>query len=777
MPQIAKRSAGTSRGYPPVELAFPVGGIDQSQPRSKQNPLTCTDALNVVGFPPLSDRDGGGKREGSRRAFSDQMTNAGASTRVLGLNAVAGAVANATQAATDALFTIHSFSDKAGYPFPTGSWLPVGGPTTVYQCIDEDPFNTTDYVEAHPAVSGSFGVSEFRVGLESGGGGPASGTLPTVTILYRITGISGGSGDSFDSGGAGDAGAVVPLVPNALSLIVSVYYNVGGGDIFVRDYEASSSSGGDWLMESFQLTQDEVDLIDAAGAWTGNNKIVLAVTAEAAGLSAAAFFDVSTLNMILQDAGGPPPPNYVTPGKVLALQDSQCYVGDLTADSLAGPAVTTLANAYPQIDFWNGLWYCVDGEHSQYIDATPTVTTWTASTAGTIPPGCKLITFYRDRAVLANQASVSSGDTYWFMSAIGDPYDWAYGADDIRPAEDSAVAGTNHFLGKPSDSITALIPWNDDRLIFGGASSIWKLEGDPGYGGVLMNHSQETGVLGPRAWCFDEHNNLWFMGASGLYMNAPDGQPVSVSGRKLYRFLDRLDGKAVQVQLAYNAFKKHIDIFLTPVAAFTSALHIRYDIEAKAFWFLQYASAAMGPYSVCQLSGPADDDRQYLIGGNDGYARRPFDGGKLDADGNIGPTGTVRWGTADDMLRVGTGGIAIESSVRFAPIEYPLGDLEMTAMELIAYGTDNNLPLALPFGPVQWLWLTGDSCGSVASGSLTDAVRNGQWFGPGNVGQQLPVGLRESAGAHQLVVRQHSSSQSWALDRIVCKFQPGARRR
>ena len=74
----------------PVEIPFPVKGIDQSQPRGKQDPLTCVEALNVRGFPPLSDRIGGGKREGTRRAFSDQMTGTGGN-RLLGLSAFASA--------------------------------------------------------------------------------------------------------------------------------------------------------------------------------------------------------------------------------------------------------------------------------------------------------------------------------------------------------------------------------------------------------------------------------------------------------------------------------------------------------------------------------------------------------------------------------------------------------------------------------------------------------------------------------------------------------------
>ena len=776
------------------EIPFPSKGIDQSQPRSKQPPGSCTYGLNVVGFPPLSDRLGGGKREGTRRAFTDSFENiAGRSNQINGLNATPNTASgsNTPSNAVVAPTVIYPNSTEAGYPDPAASWLAVGS-ATLHECTDEvGDYNTTDYAEAQPAVSGSFSVSEFRVGMQSAAGGPAAETLPSVSIAYRVTGVGPGVNESFDSSGSkgGASGLFVlepavetPRVSNGVDvtcsciLVLSLYYNSGGGDVLVRDFELVVNTSGDWTTDGFVLTQAEVDAITAGGAWTGADKLVLGVTASTAGPCGGVFFDVTQLTLSFLGSGGTAPPNYVTPGKVLALLDRKCYVGDLVADTEV-TAATTLAKQHPQIDFYNGLWYCVDGGTQQTIDGTPTVTDWTA-TAGTIPDKCRLVAFYRDRAVLANQVGSSNGDTLYFMSAIGDPYDWRFAADDERPAEVAAVAGTNRFLGKPSDSITALIPWNDDQLIFGCASTMWKMVGDPGYGGTLMNLTQQTGVLGPRSWCFDEFGNLWFMGSGGLYMMTRDGVPLSVSKRRLYRFIDRINGENNLIQMVYDAFSKSIYIFISDVTQGSANLHIRYDLANDAFWFHQYArTGVMGPYSVCTLTGATDDDRRFLIGGADGYIRRPFDGALLDATGNIAPGGTQRWGTADDMLRVGTGGTAFNSVVRYAPVEYPMGNLEYLLTEMVAYGTDNNLPLNLPLGPVNWYVLTSDSASTIEDQQIPDAARSGQWFGPANFGQQLPVGMRVAAGCHQLMLRQQNRDQSWAIDRVVCKFTPGARRR
>lgn len=57
-----------------VVVPFPVKGVDRSLPVSQQPPFTCPDALNVVAFPPLSDRGGGGKRDGTVRESQTLLT-------------------------------------------------------------------------------------------------------------------------------------------------------------------------------------------------------------------------------------------------------------------------------------------------------------------------------------------------------------------------------------------------------------------------------------------------------------------------------------------------------------------------------------------------------------------------------------------------------------------------------------------------------------------------------------------------------------------------------
>lgn len=69
MPLHRTRRQGNTPDPMPVPLVipFPVRGVDHSLPVAQQPPLTCPDALNVVSFPSLSDRGGGGKRDGTSK--------------------------------------------------------------------------------------------------------------------------------------------------------------------------------------------------------------------------------------------------------------------------------------------------------------------------------------------------------------------------------------------------------------------------------------------------------------------------------------------------------------------------------------------------------------------------------------------------------------------------------------------------------------------------------------------------------------------------------------
>lgn len=763
-----------------VRLPYPVRGMDQSMPRCIADPLTAPNIQNCRAFPPYSDRVSGGKRGGTRRAITSQQSGTNR-TRILGLDAkTVGIAAAAPPGASTFLRPISDIAHTAGSVFYVP--IPVGA---MYAAMDEtSPNDFTDFVEL-------IGSATFTVGITNAAA-PAANSSVICRFRWLENSVPGVA--PREDPGPGVSAFTDTMIPSAIGPVTGTASAASETDIpTVGPITGEGETEVGVHTIEFQLLQSAT-LIASTGAMIApaldvwrttempltpaqiasiSDWTVLRIKAIAVGTGTAAnkVFDVTWMEV---EKIPPAPAAAMSKTLVLSLLDNKCYISDLALDGLYGPSVTALLNAYPCIAYFGDSWYCLDGQEGKKITVNgtgaPTVAAW-ANVTGTATLGkCRLCCAYQGRIVIARQEGATPNASLYYMSGKFDPTNWTFGSDDLAPEETGAVAGTNKFTGQPADEIVALIPWGDDMLLFMGGSTIWAMAGDPGFQGVVKCISRQTGIIGQRAWAFDEWGNLWFVGSGGLYKMAMGGPPVPVSGRRLYRNLDRLDGNNNLVQLAYDAFEKVLRIFITPTDTTLAGGHIVYDVVADSFVSFDVYPSRMGPWSVCQLSGQHPDDRRFLIGGDDGYMRRPFDGGLLTAAGIFAASGTARYGVADDMLRPGTGGEAIECAVRYAPIEYPGGEKRLMAMGLFAVGTDPNLPVQLPISAVTWYWLTGDSLTTVAE--QANYVATGTWFGPSNVGRQGKVGLRRAAAAHGLMIRHHSSTHSWAIDAVYADFQP-----
>ncbi len=390
-------------------------------------------------------------------------------------------------------------------------------------------------------------------------------------------------------------------------------------------------------------------------------------------------------------------------------------------------------------------WYTVNSVESLIVDPLNlTAAPWANSiTAGTLPLNCALAATYRGRIVIAKQPNNGS---IWYMSRTLNPLDFDFNAEPLATA---AYAGTNSAIGQPGDTIIALIPHLDDYLLFGCSRSLWFMEGDPGYQGTVQNLARSVGVLGPRAWTFDESERLWFMGNSGLYvLEQIPGRPQLVSGVKLRGILDRVDADTTLIQLAYDAFDKYIYIFLTPADGVSPGIHVCYDTRTGDItdgWFLDQYPLGIGPWAAAEIRGAADANRRVLLAGDDGWVRKHSD------------------------LAFDDDGTAINAYFDSAPME-PFSDrVESLAMEL-------NATLFAGSGALTWEWYTADSADEVRLLS-TNPVRTGSWGAGTDVGFQFPIGLRERGGAHKLRITQTSSTLSFEMDHAEALYLPVSRRR
>jgi len=124
---------------------------------------------------------------------------------------------------------------------------------------------------------------------------------------------------------------------------------------------------------------------------------------------------------------------------------------------------------------------------------------------GTMPAKAYIGCLYRGRVVLSGNPEAPY---QWYMSRQGNIWDFAYVANDAQ----SPVAGGNSDAGELGDIVKALIPYRDDYLIFGCATSMWIMRGDPAAGGSLDELDLTVGIFGANSWCFDNDGNLYFFG-------------------------------------------------------------------------------------------------------------------------------------------------------------------------------------------------------------------------------------------------------------------------
>jgi hypothetical protein len=240
------------------------------------------------------------------------------------------------------------------------------------------------------------------------------------------------------------------------------------------------------------------------------------------------------------------------------------------------------------------------------------------------------------------------------------------------------------------------------------------------------------------------------MGSSGLYRLPRGGrEPINVSGRRLATRLDQVNANSTFIQLAYDAYKKTLHIFLTPIDGTTIGTHVVYDTFLDAFWEDNYPLAA-GPWSTCNIRGNEDEDRRVLLGGNDGWVRRFLDS------------------AAGDLAEGGASSDAINARIKFGPIETEAGWEQSMITEFHATSSADS-------GTAELEFFTADT-----PEELEDTVFGGgqtyNVFGSG--AYTSPRRVRIRGGAHQVTLRQNSSVNTFSMERIRLMISStGARRR
>lgn len=278
--------------------------------------------------------------------------------------------------------------------------------------------------------------------------------------------------------------------------------------------------------------------------------------------------------------------------------------------------------------------YFADGAHWVYYDpATNSLETWTAG-SGTLPVDGignkpRLITNWFGRIVLSG---LLEDPHNWFMSAVNSPINFNYSP--ASPSSAQAVAGNNSDMGEIGDVVTALIPFNDDILIFGGDHSLYAMRGNPAAGGSIDKVSSEVGVAWGKAWCQDPFGAIYFLSnRCGVYRWMPTGGslPERIS-QPIEPLLQALDMGSSIHRLQWNDARQEFNLYVTEAAAAAETHHFVWEQRTGGWGKDVFANNDHNPLCCVVFDGSDPGDRRALIGGWDGYVRVVSDAA-VDDDG------------------------------------------------------------------------------------------------------------------------------------------------
>ena len=256
-------------------------------------------------------------------------------------------------------------------------------------------------------------------------------------------------------------------------------------------------------------------------------------------------------------------------------------------------------------------------------------TVYPGGTYGSMPSKAYLGCLYRGRAVLSGNPIYPN---QWYMSRQANPWDWAYAAADSQ----SPVAGNNADAGQTGDIIRCLVPYGDDYLLFGCASEIWILRGDPAAGGSMDRLTSTTGIFGAFSWCFDTQRNLYFWGNHGIYKLSPDFSTMENISQNVLPNLVKDEGinpNLHRITMGYDQIREGLLISITTVATGSNSCYW-YDLRSGGFFPESYP-VECAPYSMYYYNSNAASLVNMLVGGSDGRIR-VFDDSAKDDD--IGST-------------------------------------------------------------------------------------------------------------------------------------------
>ena len=269
-----------------------------------------------------------------------------------------------------------------------------------------------------------------------------------------------------------------------------------------------------------------------------------------------------------------------------------------------------------------------------------------SATFGVMPATAFDVKLYRGRLCLAKDEQYPH---QWYQSRQRNPWNWLFGENDAQ----SAVRGGDADAGEIGDIVIAQIPYKDDFMVHACANTLWYLSGDAAEGGSINELDLTSGILGPKAWCWDDKENLFILSTKGL-LKIPSGfgMPENLTRDSYPDFIKDLAYNPTLHRLVMGYDRKRDGIIIQrTLLSNGSNTGYWYSFRSEGLFPETYPTAC-GMFDLFWYEAGDPDYRHLLVGCNDGFIRYYDD-------------------TADDD-NVGASTEAIQSYVGIGPVK--LGD-------------------------------------------------------------------------------------------------------
>ena len=222
----------------------------------------------------------------------------------------------------------------------------------------------------------------------------------------------------------------------------------------------------------------------------------------------------------------------------------------------------------------------------------------------------------------------------WFCTRVSDPLDLLLVQDDVASPQNSQATTSAGLVG---DQLIAMIPYKGNMQVFGCLNTMFVMRADPAKGGAFTTLSDTTGIFSHTSYCWDDKNNLFFIGSDGVYvMSASDiidgNAPQNITKENVPKLLSAmgLNRRTDRVAMAYDKDRYGIAISATQLdGAWNASLWL--DLRTGGV-FPDVFNASHYPTSMLYLNARRASDRKLLFGCQDGYVRT-WDEGNTGDDG------------------------------------------------------------------------------------------------------------------------------------------------